>query len=146
MNVTVPAALTKAAQWAAANPGKTLAMGGGAALVAVPMMAAAPVIGAAGFGVNGIIGGSLAASAQSGIGSVLAPSLFATLQSAGAGGYGVAAVSAAVQGAGALVAGSAGAMSVLQKKGKKAEDDAAVEEKEGDQTDEDITAESTPNL
>lgn len=45
----------------------------------------------------------------------MAPSLFATLQSAAAGGYGVAAVYGAAQGAGAAVAGTAGFRSWLQK-------------------------------
>lgn len=55
------------------------------------------------------------------------------LQSAGAGGYGVAAVAGAVQGFGGVVASSAGAMAFLKKGGKKGDGDAAVkgdEEKE----------------
>ncbi|KAF5027251.1 hypothetical protein F66182_667 [Fusarium sp. NRRL 66182] len=44
---------------------------------------------------------SAAAGIQSGIGSVVAPSVFATLQSAGAGGYGVVAVHGAIRAAGA---------------------------------------------
>lgn len=52
--------------------------------------------------------GSLAATAQSGIGSVVAPSLFATLQSAGAGGYGVPLVYGAVQAAGGTIMGATG--------------------------------------
>lgn len=47
---------------------------------------------------------SVAAVVHSGIGNVVANSLFATLQSAGAGGYGAAVVNAAVQGGGASVA------------------------------------------
>ena len=38
---------------------------------------------AAGFGIKGIVGGSIAATIQSGIGNVAAGSLFASLQSAG---------------------------------------------------------------
>lgn len=48
--------------------------------------------------------GSAAASIQSGIGSVIVPGPFATLQSAGAGGYGVAAVHTVVRVVNALVA------------------------------------------
>ena len=48
--------------------------------------------------------GSTAACVQSGIGSVVAPSLFATLTSAGAGGYGVAVVNGMAQGVGVAVA------------------------------------------
>ncbi|TGJ86713.1 hypothetical protein E0Z10_g2023 [Xylaria hypoxylon] len=116
----------KAAEWAVANPGKTAAFGAGAALIAVPMVVAAPVLGAIGFGANGIIAGSAAAGIQSGIGSVVAPSIFATLQSAAAGGYGIAAVSAAIQGAGTLVA-SVGAMSLFRKKENQGDDNAATE-------------------
>ncbi|KAI0876016.1 hypothetical protein GGS24DRAFT_453219 [Hypoxylon argillaceum] len=121
----------QATEWAAANPGKASALGAGAVLVAAPMLVAAPVLGAAGFGANGIIAGSAAAGAQSGIGSVLAPSIFATLQSAAAGGYGVAAVSATVQGLGGVVASSAGAASLLWK-GKKEENEDA--DAKGDET------------
>jgi len=46
---------------------------------------------------------------QSGMGSVIAPSVFSTLQSAAAGGYGAATVGAAVQAAGGTVASAAGA-------------------------------------
>ncbi|RYC61821.1 hypothetical protein CHU98_g4385 [Xylaria longipes] len=104
----------KATQWAVANPGTTAAVGAGAVLLAAPMAAAALVLGAAGFGANGIVAGSVAAGAQSSIGSVVAPSFFATLQSAGAGGYGIAAVSTVVQSLGAVVA-SSGVMSMFGK-------------------------------
>lgn len=50
--------------------------------------------------------GSTAAGIQSGIGSVVAPGLFATLQSAAAGGYGAATVYGAVQVAGGAIASS----------------------------------------
>ncbi|KAJ2995165.1 hypothetical protein NUW58_g1358 [Xylaria curta] len=76
----------KAKDWSAANPKQATAAGVGAAFVVAPMLIAAPVLGLLGFGANGIVGGSIAAGVQSGIGSVVAPSLFATLQSAAAGG------------------------------------------------------------
>ncbi|KAJ2984556.1 hypothetical protein NUW58_g5999 [Xylaria curta] len=47
----------KAAEWAVANPGKTAAVGAGAVLLAVPMVAAAPLLGAVGFGANGVAAG-----------------------------------------------------------------------------------------
>ena len=53
--------------------------------------------------------GSSAAAIQSSIGSVISPSLFATLQSAGAGGYGVAAVYPVVQAVGGVITSSMGA-------------------------------------
>jgi hypothetical protein len=93
----------------------------GAAAIVVPAIVAGPLLGVLGFGTAGItagqsleevpcldtytdFSGSAAAGIQSGIGSVVAPGLFATLQSAGAGGYGVAAVHTVVRVAGALVA------------------------------------------
>ncbi|KAK8016061.1 hypothetical protein PG993_014250 [Apiospora rasikravindrae] len=71
-----------------------------------PAIVAAPGLAALGFGSNGVVLGSAAASVQSGIGSVVAPGLFATFQSAGAGGYGVASVYGAVQIASGAVASS----------------------------------------
>ncbi|KAI2638225.1 hypothetical protein GGS21DRAFT_461225 [Xylaria nigripes] len=138
----------KATEWATKNPGKAVVMGAGVILAAAPMAAAAPVLGAFGFGANGIIAGSVAAGAQSSIGSVVAPSLFATLQSAAAGGYGVAAVSTAVQGVGGLVASSAGMLGFLQRGNKKKgeipagdgeEKDAQTKNAEGDK---DVSAKS----
>lgn len=52
----------KATEWVVANPGKTAALGvagAGAILIAAPMAAAAPLLGAAGFGANGIVAGTL---------------------------------------------------------------------------------------
>jgi len=101
----------QAASWIAANPGTAVGCGVagvGVVMIATPGLVAAPVLGAAGFGAKGIVAGSTAAAIQSGMGSVVAPGLFATLQSAAAGGYGAAAVAGGVQAAGALVS-SAGA-------------------------------------
>ncbi|OAR02892.1 hypothetical protein LLEC1_07534 [Akanthomyces lecanii] len=53
---------------------------------------------------------SAAAAVQSGIGNVVGSSVFATLQSAAAGGYDVAAVNTAVQAAGAVIASAGGVM------------------------------------
>lgn len=55
--------------------------------------------------------------------SVAAGSAFATLQSAAMGGYGVAAVSGAVQGAGVAIAGASGGLATWSQRKK------AVEEK-----------------
>ncbi|WZH44453.1 uncharacterized protein QYS62_005477 [Fusarium acuminatum] len=86
------------------NTSSTAAIVTGVAVIAVPALVAGPLLGILGFGAAGITAGSAAAGIQSGIGSVIAPGLFATLQSAGAGGYGVAAVHTVVQAAGVLVA------------------------------------------
>ncbi|KAK6222388.1 hypothetical protein LQW54_001088 [Pestalotiopsis sp. IQ-011] len=56
-----------------------------------------PALSAAGFTPAGIAAGSIAAGVQSTIGNVAAGSLFATLQSAGMGGYGVTVLHAAAQ-------------------------------------------------
>ncbi|KAI0479845.1 hypothetical protein F4859DRAFT_477531 [Xylaria cf. heliscus] len=111
-----------ATEWAAANLKQATIAGAGAACVVAPMLVAAPVLGLVGFGATGIVGGSIAAGIQSAIGSVVAPSVFATLQSAAAGGYGVAAVSGTVQGLGVLGTSCAGAMSFLNKKEQDDED------------------------
>ncbi|KAK1458158.1 hypothetical protein CMEL01_15505 [Colletotrichum melonis] len=76
-----PSRLRKAAEWVRENPRTTVCYGG-------------------------IVAGSAAAGIQAGIGNVVAPSLFATLQSAGAAGYGAAVVNGAIQ-AGAGVSATA---------------------------------------
>ncbi|KAG6366674.1 hypothetical protein INS49_000853 [Diaporthe citri] len=105
-------AAKEAAGWVSANPGTTacLAVGAvvGAPLVVAPMAAAAPVLGAAGFGSGGIVGGEQFRRRRKHGSGVAAGSAFATLQSAAMGGHGVTAVAGAVQGAGAAVAGVSG--------------------------------------
>lgn len=59
---TVPQATVKGAAWVAANPGTTAACcvaGAGLAMAAAPGMAAAPVLGAVGFGAEGVAAGAL---------------------------------------------------------------------------------------
>ncbi|KAF2689541.1 hypothetical protein K458DRAFT_384177 [Lentithecium fluviatile CBS 122367] len=63
------------------------------------------MITARGAQANVELGGSLAASVQSAIGTVTAGSAFATLQSAAMGGYGAATVANAVAGAAAAAEG-----------------------------------------
>ncbi len=70
----------------------------------------------------------------------MAPSLFATLQSAGAAGYGAAAVSAVVQGTGAVVAASAGVLAMFRKTEDGESDDTATEENGRDQDDDDASS------
>ncbi|OCL14161.1 hypothetical protein AOQ84DRAFT_359153 [Glonium stellatum] len=91
---TFPQAAVQNAKWVAANPGRAATYGTagvGLVLVAAPALVAAPRLGV------------------SSIGSVVSPSLFATLQSAGAGGYGVATIYPVAQVMGGTIASAAGA-------------------------------------
>ncbi|KAK7756171.1 hypothetical protein SLS62_001763 [Diatrype stigma] len=114
------------AAWARENPEKAALCGAAGAVVlvtvAAPGAVATPVLAVTGFGSEGVVGGSLAAGIQSGAGSVVSPSLFATCQSAAMGGYGVPAVVAAVQVGGAAVAAGAGAAAASIGGKKKRED------------------------
>ncbi|KAK7428483.1 hypothetical protein QQZ08_004921 [Neonectria magnoliae] len=118
---------SKAKDWASAHPIQAAALGTNALIIAAPALIASPALAVAGFGANGVAGGSIAAGVQSGIGSVSAGGLFATLQSAGAGGYGVAAVNGAIRG-GAAGMGCLGAQiyeKTRKADPKKAEDEGA---------------------
>ncbi|KAI1471123.1 uncharacterized protein F4812DRAFT_167008 [Daldinia caldariorum] len=88
--------------WIQENPGRAAVCAAGGVAVAAPALVAGPALAVAGFGANGIVGGSIAAGVQSGIGNVVAGGLFATLQSAAMAGYGAAAVNGVVQVGGAL--------------------------------------------
>ncbi|KAI1164600.1 hypothetical protein F5B18DRAFT_614620 [Nemania serpens] len=103
-----------AVDWVAANPGKAAAIGVGAVCIVAPMFVATPALEAVGFSASGVRYGSFAAEIQAGIGNVVSPSIFATVQSAQAAGYGIVPVSAAVQELGVLIWGSAGAMSLWE--------------------------------
>ncbi|KAI4596567.1 hypothetical protein KJ359_005323 [Pestalotiopsis sp. 9143b] len=74
-------------------PAVLFAAGMNAAMPAV----VAPALSAVGFTPAGIAAGSIAAGVHSTIGNVAAGSLFATLQSAGMGGYGVGVVNTVAQ-------------------------------------------------
>ncbi|KAI4867005.1 hypothetical protein F4820DRAFT_446528 [Hypoxylon rubiginosum] len=103
--------------WVRENPGKALlygAAGAGTSVALAPALVASPALAFLGFGADGIVKASVAAGIQSGIGNVVAPSLFATLQSAGMAGYGAAVVNGAVSaGGGALALASAGAAAMM---------------------------------
>ncbi|KAG7006873.1 hypothetical protein G7Y79_00012g032090 [Physcia stellaris] len=100
--------------WVHDHPYQSAFIGTTCLVVAVPALVAAPALGAAGFGSLGVVGevtdqesplvGSAAAAAQGP--AVVAGNVFATLTSAGAGGYGVPIVHGVVQG----VAASAGGL------------------------------------
>ncbi|KAI6267483.1 hypothetical protein MCOR29_002798 [Pyricularia oryzae] len=123
----IPDAATQTAQDIPTNYGKAAAVilgTSGIAMVAAPAVLPLPALGAVGFSASRPIAGefgywgktfrngdkqsSIAAAAQSGLGSVVAPSLFATCQSAAMGGYGAATVFGLVQVVGGAMAVSAG--------------------------------------
>ncbi|KAI5862469.1 hypothetical protein GGS23DRAFT_102398 [Durotheca rogersii] len=104
----IPDKARRGAEWVAENPKQTALLAGAGLVTLVPAIISGPALGILGFGAQGVIKGSVAAGMQSGIGNVIAPSIFAMLQSAGTGGYGVATVNTVVS-ASPLVAGAMGA-------------------------------------
>ncbi|KAK0762512.1 hypothetical protein N5P37_005329, partial [Trichoderma harzianum] len=102
----------------------TVVTGTGLLVIAAPAIVTAPIIslaGAAGFTSGGIAATSAATTVHASIGNVAAGSIFATLQSAAAGGYGVGVLTGAAQTAGGAVAGAGGLggiLAYLKKKGK----------------------------
>ncbi|GAW12932.1 hypothetical protein ANO14919_023050 [Xylariales sp. No.14919] len=90
-NITVPDATSKAAEWVAANLGKTATVCVAVVCILAPMLIASPILRTVGF-VPLIRAGSIAARVQARIGNVVARRIFATLQSAATRGYGVARV------------------------------------------------------
>ncbi|KAJ1323021.1 hypothetical protein MN608_11875 [Microdochium nivale] len=79
----------------------------GLVTAAAPCIVVKPVVGVLnlfGFGAGGVVGGSVAAMTQAGIGNVVTPSFFATATSAAAGGYGVASITGVVQLVGGITA------------------------------------------
>ncbi|KAL8670056.1 MAG: hypothetical protein Q9168_005389 [Polycauliona sp. 1 TL-2023] len=95
----------KVASWMAAHPYQTALQLGSGILFFGPGLLAVPALGAAGFGSTGIVSGSIAASQQAAIGNVAARGLFATLQSAAAGGYGVPIVHGVIRAGGMATSG-----------------------------------------
>ncbi|KAK1827350.1 hypothetical protein QBC39DRAFT_420555 [Podospora conica] len=99
-------AASKGLAYAAENP-KNVAGGAaviaGAAVITAPGMLTGPVLKILGFGSFGPKAGTIAAGVQSGIGNVVAKSVFATVQSAQMGGYGAGMVASAAQGVGATL-------------------------------------------
>ncbi|KAI1116771.1 hypothetical protein F5Y14DRAFT_448568 [Nemania sp. NC0429] len=105
--------------WVVEDPETAFAIGTSMVWVVAPMFVATPILASLGFGADGIIAGSAAAAVQDGISNGAVGSLFATLQSAGTGGYGASTVAGAVQGFGALVAGLSAVEAVMKKMKKK---------------------------
>ncbi|KAL7955706.1 hypothetical protein V8C34DRAFT_234970 [Trichoderma compactum] len=94
----------------------TVATGTGLLVFAAPAILTAPIMGlagAAGITPAGIAASSAASAIHASIGNVAAGSIFATLQSAAAGGYGVGVLAGAAQTAGGAVAGAGSVGGVL---------------------------------
>ncbi|PKK49225.1 hypothetical protein CI102_4796 [Trichoderma harzianum] len=112
----------------------TVATGTGLLVVAAPAVLTAPIMsfaGAAGFTPAGIAASSAASAIHASIGNVVAGSVFATFQSAAAGGYGVGVLAGAAQTAGGAVAGAGGVGVLTYFKGKdKSQPDSTDEKKD----------------
>ncbi|QKX55444.1 uncharacterized protein TRUGW13939_02537 [Talaromyces rugulosus] len=87
----------------------------GGIIIAAPSLVSAPVLQGLGYTITGVKAGSLATGIQSAIGNVGTGSLFATAQSAGAGGAGLVALNTAIQSAGAAIMSSSGMMYLRSK-------------------------------
>ncbi|EXJ53836.1 hypothetical protein A1O7_09172 [Cladophialophora yegresii CBS 114405] len=120
-----PKAVTSAAAWTAENPAvAACAVAGtaGVALMAAPALASVPVLSAMGFTAGGVQAvsfnetGTLAATIHGGIGNVAAGSIFATAQSAAAGGAGLAVVNGAAQICGGVITAGVGGVAWLKSK------------------------------
>ncbi|KAM0523974.1 hypothetical protein ACHAPE_001227 [Trichoderma viride] len=101
--------LSKAARENPMLAAATVVTGAGVAVIAAPALITAPIMGIAGmvgFTPAGVAGASIASALQASIGNVAAGSIFATIQSAAAGGYGVAALAGTAQAVGGAVAGA----------------------------------------
>ncbi|KAJ9220332.1 hypothetical protein DTO027B5_4652 [Paecilomyces variotii] len=101
----------QAAGWSIQNPilaACTVVGATGATILAAPGLATGPILSSIGFTMSGIQAGSVAATAHSWIGNIVAGSAMAIGQSAGAGGNGLVIINGAAQfGGAAMTVGSA---------------------------------------
>ncbi|KAH8801371.1 hypothetical protein F5884DRAFT_862071 [Xylogone sp. PMI_703] len=103
-------------EWIQEHPGLATWIAVNGAVIIAPGILWVPALGVVGFGPGGIGAGTWAAGIQSGIGNVAAGSVFATMQSAGAGGAGAAVLNTAVQAGGLLTTAGTGAWSWMRSK------------------------------
>ncbi|TID16476.1 hypothetical protein E2P81_ATG11901 [Venturia nashicola] len=113
----------EAGNWVKENPGKTALLVVCSLALIAPVIIVGPALGGLGFGAGGIAAGSTAAGIHAGIGSVAAGSVFAVLQSAGAGGAGLLIVNGVVQGVAAAGLASTIAASVSKTKAIKEQEE-----------------------
>ena len=96
--------------WIKEHPYQTAFYVANGVVFLAPGLVTAPFLGVLGFSTTGPVAGTAAAGAQAAMkGQVIARGLFATLQSAGMGGYGAAVVAGGTQAGAAIAAGAAGA-------------------------------------
>jgi len=93
-------------RWVIANPGQSAWLISNGILIFTPAALTGPLLATMGFGASGPVAGSIAAWLQSILGNVGAHSVFAYMQSAAMGGYGVATVNWTVQAWG-MISGAA---------------------------------------
>ncbi|CZR65941.1 uncharacterized protein PAC_15841 [Phialocephala subalpina] len=98
-------ALDEAGKWIQDHPGEMVVIASAGLIVVYPGLVTTPTLWVLGFGSEGVGADTAAALVHSYIGDVAAGSVFATLQSAGAAGYGVVIVDG-VASAGALTVGA----------------------------------------
>lgn len=84
-------------RWITAHPGQSALLVTNGILIFTPAALTAPLLATMGFGASGPVAGTVAAWLQSILGNVGTHSMFAYLQSAAMGGYGVTAVSGITQ-------------------------------------------------
>ncbi|KAL3421795.1 hypothetical protein PVAG01_05951 [Phlyctema vagabunda] len=96
-------------RWISANPGQSALLVTNGILILTPAALTGPLLATMGFGASGPVAGTIAAWLQSSLGNAGAHGVFAYLQSAAMGGYGVATVNGLVQAWG-VVSGAALAM------------------------------------
>ncbi|RDW70986.1 hypothetical protein BP6252_07549 [Coleophoma cylindrospora] len=104
---------TAVQNWITTNPGQTALLVSNGILFFTPAALTGPLLATMGFGASGPLAGSVAASLQSMLGNVGAHSVFAYLQSAAMGGYGVASVNGIVQACAIISEGAVAAYSGL---------------------------------
>ncbi|ELR02185.1 hypothetical protein GMDG_00978 [Pseudogymnoascus destructans 20631-21] len=86
-----------ALEWIVAHPGQTAILVIEGVGIFTPAALSGPLLASMGFGATGPVAGSVAASLQSMLGNVGAHRVFAYLQSAAMGGYGVSAINGVTQ-------------------------------------------------
>ncbi|KAI4242568.1 MAG: hypothetical protein L6R40_003949 [Gallowayella cf. fulva] len=89
--------------WVIDHPNEVAQYAATGVVILYPGIVVAPILRVVGFASGGVVAGSAAATHQASLSPVAAKSIFSTLQSAGAGGYGLAVANGVVRAGGAVV-------------------------------------------